>query len=63
MSDTPTEPPPFQPGERRTGLVDNIAFGGDGVVRLEGFVVFVPFVLPGEQVEVEFTEVRRSFAR
>lgn len=43
--------------------MDNIAFGGDGVVRLEGFVVFVPFVLPGEQVEVEFTEVRRSFAR
>ncbi len=43
--------------------MDNIAFGGDGVVRLDGFVVFVPFVLPGELVRIEFTEVRKSFAR
>lgn len=29
----------------------------------EGFVVFVPFVLVGEEVEVEVTEVKKSFAR
>lgn len=63
MSDMPTDPPPFRPGERQTGIVDNIAFGGEGVLRLAGLVVFVPFVLPGELVEVEFTEIRRSFAK
>lgn len=29
----------------------------------EGFVVFVPFVLVGEEVEVEVTEVKKNFAR
>ena len=31
--------------------------------RLGEFVVFVPFVIPGEEVEVELTEVKKSFAR
>ncbi len=43
--------------------IEDIAFGGDGVGRLQGFVVFVPFVLVGEQIEAEITEVKRAFAR
>lgn len=43
--------------------IEDIAFGGEGVGRLEDFVVFVPFVAPGEVVEVEIREVRRNFAR
>lgn len=43
--------------------VEDIAFGGEGVARLEGFVVFVPFVAVGEEVEIEITEVKRQFAR
>jgi tRNA/tmRNA/rRNA uracil-C5-methylase (TrmA/RlmC/RlmD family) len=43
--------------------IDDIAFGGDGVGRLEDFVVFVPFVAPGEVVEAEITEVKKRFAR
>ena len=30
---------------------------------LDNFVVFVPFVLPGEIVEAEITEVKKNFAR
>ncbi|HXS68575.1 MAG TPA: TRAM domain-containing protein, partial [Candidatus Polarisedimenticolia bacterium] len=43
--------------------ISDIAFGGEGVARLEDFVVFVPFVLVGEEVEAEITEVKKNFAR
>lgn len=54
-------------GDKISLVIDDIAFGGDGVgrARLEegDFVVFVPFVLVGETVEVEITEVKKNFAR
>ena len=43
--------------------INDIAFGGEGVGRVDDFVVFVPFVLVGEVVEVEITEVKKNFAR
>ena len=43
--------------------IQDIAFGGEGVGRIEDFVVFVPFVIVGELVEAELTEVKKSFAR
>jgi len=43
--------------------ITDIAFGGEGVARADEFVVFVPFVLAGETVEVEITEVKKNFAR
>lgn len=45
-----------------TGTVSSIAFGGSGVIRHEGKVIFVPFVLPGEQVEFEITQSKKSHA-
>lgn len=50
-------------GEIRTGSVSALAFGGEGIIRDEGFVVFVPFTAPGDVVEVRITEVKKSFAR
>ncbi len=50
-------------GDRLTLTVGDIAFGGEGVARVQDFVVFVPFVALGEVVEAEITEVRRRFAR
>jgi tRNA/tmRNA/rRNA uracil-C5-methylase (TrmA/RlmC/RlmD family) len=43
--------------------VTDLAFGGEGVGRVADWVVFVPFVVPGEEVEVELHEVKRNFAR
>jgi 23S rRNA (uracil1939-C5)-methyltransferase len=50
-------------GERITVEISDIAFGGEGVARVEEFVLFVPFVIPGETVEVELMEVKKRFAR
>jgi tRNA/tmRNA/rRNA uracil-C5-methylase (TrmA/RlmC/RlmD family) len=54
---------PLQIGDRLGLIIDDIAFGGEGVGRVNDFVVFVPFVLVGEAVEVEIIEVKKHFAR
>jgi tRNA/tmRNA/rRNA uracil-C5-methylase (TrmA/RlmC/RlmD family) len=43
--------------------VEDVAFGGDGVARFEQFVLFIPFVISGELVDVEVTEVKRKYGR
>ena len=43
--------------------IDDIAFGGEGVGRVDGFVVFVPLVIERETVEATITEVKTNFAR
>jgi tRNA/tmRNA/rRNA uracil-C5-methylase (TrmA/RlmC/RlmD family) len=50
-------------GDKISLTIHDIAFGGEGVGRIDDFVVFVPFVLLGEIVEVEITEVKKNFAR
>jgi tRNA/tmRNA/rRNA uracil-C5-methylase (TrmA/RlmC/RlmD family) len=51
------------PGEQVRLIIDDIAFGGQGVGRVGEFVVFVPFVAPGETVEAEVIEVKKKFGR
>jgi 23S rRNA (uracil1939-C5)-methyltransferase len=43
--------------------IEDIAFGGEGVGRVDDFVVFVPFVAIGETVEAELVEVKKRFGR
>jgi len=50
-------------GDRISLTIQDIAFGGEGVGRLDQMVVFVPYVITGETVEVEVTEVKKNFAR
>ncbi len=50
-------------GDLITLTIHDLAFGGEGVGRIDEFVVFVPFVIPGETVEAEITEVKKNFAR
>ena len=50
-------------GSRLTVTIQDIAFGGEGVARVDEFVIFVPFVVVGEEVEVEIIEVKKKFAR
>ncbi len=43
--------------------LEDMATGGDAVGRHEGQVVFVPLALPGETVQIQITERRKSYAR
>src|SRR5947199_9112288 len=42
--------------------VESLAYGGNGVARTDGFVVFVRRGLPGDRVRARVTKVKRSHA-
>jgi 23S rRNA (uracil1939-C5)-methyltransferase len=50
-------------GDLVTVDVTDLAFGGEGVARAGGFVVFVPGGVPGDRLEVRLDQVRPRFAR
>lgn len=43
--------------------ITELAYGGDGVARHEGRVVFIPFTAVGEKVRAVFTEQHKAYAR
>jgi 23S rRNA (uracil1939-C5)-methyltransferase len=53
----------LQVGQRARLCIRDAAFGGEGVGCVEDFVILAPFVIPGEEVEVEVSEVKKRFAR
>jgi 23S rRNA (uracil1939-C5)-methyltransferase len=54
--------PPVASGDELELKIDSLAYGGNGVGRLDGFVVFVRRALPGDVVRARVTKVRRSHA-
>jgi 23S rRNA (uracil1939-C5)-methyltransferase len=53
---------PVQRDEELELRIDSLAFGGNGVARLDGFVVFVRAGLPGDTVRARVTRVQRRYA-
>src|SRR5438309_3407680 len=53
---------PVTKGEELELDVDSLAYGGNGVARLDGFVVFVRRGRPGDRVRARVTKVKRSHA-
>src|ERR1044071_2872424 len=53
---------PVSKGEELELKVDSLAYGGNGVARLNGFVVFVRRGLPGDTVRATVTKGKRGFA-
>jgi len=43
--------------------IDAISTQGDGIGRIDGKTVFVPYALPGEQWEIQITESRKNYDR
>ncbi len=43
--------------------IDDLAFGGEGVGRAEGYVVFVPGGVPGDRLRVRLEQARSRFGR
>jgi 23S rRNA (uracil1939-C5)-methyltransferase len=49
--------------DRATIKIDSVAFGGEGVGRIDNFVAFVPFSAPGDELEIEITQLKKRFIR
>ncbi len=67
---TDPEPDAAAPAATRTRVergqevevtVDRLAYGGNGVARHEGYVLFVPGTLPGDRVRVQVTKRKRAY--
>ncbi|MDP2267838.1 MAG: class I SAM-dependent RNA methyltransferase [Deltaproteobacteria bacterium] len=52
----------LQAGEVVNIRIEDVAFGGSGVGRVQGMAVFVPFTVTNDEVEVEIISVRKKFA-
>jgi 23S rRNA (uracil1939-C5)-methyltransferase len=50
-------------GDRVETVIGDVAFGGDGVGRFSDLVLFAPFTVDGDEVEIEITEVKKRYAR
>src|SRR2546422_9395335 len=44
-------------------IIDDLAFGGEGVGRVHGYVMFVRGGLPGDHLRVKVTETRGRYGR
>ena len=60
--------PPFTtdtPGKQAGAEVEieKLVYGGDGLARVDGQIVFVPFVVPGEKVQVRTERVKTGLLR
>jgi 23S rRNA (uracil1939-C5)-methyltransferase len=61
VSARPTSARP-KPGARLELAVDSFAYGGAGVARLDGYVVFVRGAIPGDRVRARVTRSKRDYA-
>jgi 23S rRNA (uracil1939-C5)-methyltransferase len=47
----------------RQGTIQTLAFGGEGILRDENQVIFVPFTAPGDMCTVELVSKKKNFAQ
>ncbi len=55
-------PVPIEEGETYDVTIQDIARQGDGIARIEGFVVFVPNTNVGDEVQIKIDRVLPKFA-
>jgi len=53
---------PVDAGKEYEVEIEDIAKQGDGIARVEGFVIFVPETAVGDQVNIVVDKVMRRFA-
>ena len=53
---------PVEVGKEYEVKIEDIAREGDGIARVEGFVIFVPQAKVGDQIKIEVDKVMRRFA-
>src|SRR5918994_7065238 len=62
MEGSPRQDPRPGKGDELVLEVDTLAYGGRGVARSNGYVVFVSGALPGDRVRARLTRSKRAFA-
>ena len=55
-------PVPIEEGETYDVTIQDIARQGDGIARIDGFVVFVPNTSVGDEVQIKIERVLPKFA-
>lgn len=53
---------PLNEGEEHDVKIEDMGKDGDGIARIEGFVVFVTGAKVGDEVKIKITSTRRNFA-
>ncbi|MDI6724806.1 MAG: TRAM domain-containing protein [Methanobacterium sp.] len=53
---------PLNEGEEYDVKIEDVGRDGDGIARIEGFVVFVSGAKLGDEVKIRVTSTRRNFA-
>jgi len=67
MDETPTKkhfeaPKPVTAGDVKEVVIENLSGHGEGIAKIEGFVVFVKGTTRGERCRIRITEVKRTYA-
>jgi 23S rRNA (uracil1939-C5)-methyltransferase len=62
MDGTETRPVRPQRGDELELTIDSLAFGGAGVARFDGYVVFVAGAVPGDRVRAVIGKRKRAYA-
>lgn len=44
------------------GVIERLAFGGMGILKHEGMVIFIPFTAPGDYVSCRIVKIKKRFA-
>ncbi|MEN6290656.1 MAG: TRAM domain-containing protein [Methanobacterium sp.] len=52
---------PLNEGEEYDVKIEDLGRDGDGIARIEGFVVFVTGAKLGDEVKIKITSIRRNF--
>ena len=53
---------PVEEGKEYEVEIEDLSRRGDGLAKVEGFIVFIPGTKPGDRVNIRVTQVRDRFA-
>lgn len=61
-SEQPMRPSPVEEGHEYDVTVESVGSKGDGIAKIQGFIIFVPGAKAGDNIKVRIATVRRNFA-
>ena len=52
----------FEKNGEYSAYISALGANGEGIVKLNGFTIFVPFALPGEKVKIKILKLKKNYA-